>query len=331
MKNLLAIFGRSVALTVVVGAMAVACGGEDGSWSAKTMNVGADQNHAEQNHARKGNVNTREVLLMSLGASTSAGYTFDPTLLGIEAPPVYANNHHIDPLAALVAGETGSEVDVYNLAVPGSTTTDVLNEQLPSALEEIGRYRRGAVVTVEGGGNDLRAFQVAYIEYCLNPDPAAQYVCGTQLTATLTQVENNLRTIIAALQDAAPDATIILQTQYNSFYGVLPNGAPCVDPPLLAIADAALEGNPEDNGAPFLGLNPRIRTIAAEYGVKVADISGMLRIMPGEQYKDPSYFSNDCTHLAGTRGSVAYLGMPADEVGAGYKLLLDTFAFALAN
>ncbi|RMH39192.1 MAG: SGNH/GDSL hydrolase family protein, partial [Deltaproteobacteria bacterium] len=278
---------------------------------------------------KKGHDNDRELLLVSLGASISFGYTLDPGLLGLPNEPILADNHHIPRLADLLEDVFGIEVDEYNLSVPGATSGEIAADQLPDALEEIARYEHGAVITVEAGGNDLRAFQAQYLPYCTSTDPADLGVCFYQLNVTLTGVEDNLRTILGSLREVAPDAPILVQTQYNPLYGQLPDGTPCAPASLAAFADAVLEGDPATNGAPVLGMNPRIRQIAAEYGAEVADVAGLLYTTG--QYDNPIYYSSDCTHPAGTRDAVAYLGLPEDEVGAGFEAHFGAFAFALAK
>ncbi len=283
-----------------------------------------------QHHNRHHNGHGHEALMVNLGASTTYGYTFDSSLLGLPFGYLLADNHHIPALAEYLKSYFGvHEVVDYNLSYPGKTSAEVLDEQLPEALGLVPHCpQRDIVFTVEGGGNDLRHFQVANWAACTSADPMDQYTCIVNLTLTLDAIEDNLVAIVTSLQEAAPEAIVILQTQYNSLYGTLPNGAACADAGMLMLADMAFEGNPA-YGHPVKGLNVRIRELAADLGVNVGDIAGYLYTAPGDLYMNPAFFGGDCTHLSGTRDGIEAIGMPADTLGLGYQTLLATFIYAL--
>ena len=282
-------------------------------------------------HAKKpGKVHGHDALMVSLGASTTYGYTFDSSLLGLPFGYLLADNHHIPALAEYLKTYFGvRDVIDYNLSYPGKTSAEVLDEQVPEALALIPHRRLHHVVfTVEGGGNDLRHFQVANWAACTSAAPMDQYTCIVNLNATLDAIEDNLVAVVSSLQEAAPDAIVILQTQYNSLYGTLPNGAACADAGMRMLADLAFEGNPA-LGHPVKGLNVRIRELAAELGASVGDLAGYLYTAPGDLYLNPAFFGGDCTHLSGARDGIDAIGMPADTLGLGYQALLGAFIHAL--
>ena len=286
---------------------------------------------AGHKHGHKANkVHGHDALMVSIGASTSFGYTFDSSLLGLPFGYYLAENHHLPLFAEYLKSYFGvQDVINYNFSYPGKTSDEVLAEQVPQLLEVIPRNTLHKVVfTVEGGGNDLRHFQVANADICSSADPMDQYMCVVNLNETLDQVEDNLWHIITTLQDAVPEAIIIVQTQYNSLYDILPNGADCVDETMLGVADLALEGNPA-YGHPVAGLNTRIRELAADLGVAVGDISGYLYTAPGNLYQNPDFFGGDCTHLSGVWDGLTQYGIPGDDTGLGYQAILGSFIAAL--
>ncbi len=300
----------------------------------------ADDSTDGQYNVKGPQLNENEMLVVNLGASITNGYTFDPTLLGIPLDPVWADNAWAPRFTATIGQAMGTEVDSYDLSVPGATSTEILNQQLPDALEEIPRYARGAVITIEAGGNDLRAFVAddAVMEACM----LGNYpVCFGTLEATLTTIDANLRSMLAQLREVAPYAPIIVMTQYDPMWGTAPTGQNCAvakvgeaaAPQLLQLAEAAFEGipGPNGNGSPVLGMNWRIRAAAADYGAAVADISGYLHGADGTstEFMNPIYYSADCTHPSGTRAALPYVGLPADTIGAGEEALYNVFAYAL--
>lgn len=278
----------------------------------------------------KNKVHGHDALLVSIGASTTVGYTFDSSLLDLSLGSFLAENHHIPLFAQYLISYFGvHDVIEYNFAVPGKTSEEVLNEQVPQVLKILPENRLHKVVfTIEGGGNDLRHFQVDYIEECTSSEPADQNTCLVNLNSVLDEIESNLWEITAQLKDASPDAIIILQTQFNSLYGVLPNGDACADDVLLQVADLAFEGN-TDYGHPINGLNVRIREIAADLDVSVGDVAGYLYTAPGNLYQNPAFFGGDCTHLAGTWDGIPTYGIAGDEYGMGYEAILGSFIHAL--
>lgn|GEM_PF-3465841 len=269
-----------------------------------------------------------ELTLVSLGASTSFGVTFDPGLLGAPDDAVIADNAHIPRLVRVAARAYDvdrEDVVALNLSVPGATSGQVRRDQLPAALEAIRNAEGRVVVTIEGGGNDLRQFQVESIDLCLDPSPASQQQCVQKLGATLFQINSNLAVIADEILRVAPRARLIFQTQYNSTYDVLPNGAPCASPELQQIADFAFEAN-QANGDPIQGLNTLIRQLAQSRGAGVADIAGYL--YSSGHVTNPDFYGGDCTHLQGERPALPAFGLAADRSGIGYEALFRSYAAA---
>lgn len=288
----------------------------DGTGGAAPADTSAVDYHRQQ-----------PVSLVALGASTTAGYTFDPSLLGLPGDPVYAENPPIPFVELVLELFRRTEVDTVNLAVPGSTSSQILADQLPSAVAALSSGGP-AVITVEAGGNDLRAFQVEYGPYCTSSSPDYDLNrCGYGLATTLTTIANNLSTILGTLRAVAPDATIIVSTQYNSLAGNTAYGTPCADPETLQLANLALEGDGSAASMGITGLNPIIRAIAANPAIDatVADIAG------ATASGDPRYFSGDCTHLTGRRDAIdieagAYsVHLDPDYWGLGYTTLGATY------
>lgn len=141
--------------------------------------------------------------------------------------------------------ERYGELELVSLAVAGHTTQDLIDQQLPVALERLaqGDVR---VVTVTISGNDLG-------EYAADPacvgDPS---VPECPLENGLLEVEARLSTILGALREAGPDAAIVIQLYPNLFSGT--------GHPLTRQADVA-----------FGLLNGVIESVAERHNVAVAD------------------------------------------------------------
>jgi lysophospholipase L1-like esterase len=127
---------------------------------------------------------------------------------------VAAGNGASDPattsFAALLARDEGATL--MQLAKAGATTQDVIDTQLPHALDDL-RSKKVAFVTVVAGGNDLAAL-VPNAACVQDPLPAA-----CPLAPALAGVERNLGSILAQLRDAAPTVPIILLAYPNFFSG----------------------------------------------------------------------------------------------------------------
>jgi lysophospholipase L1-like esterase len=116
-------------------------------------------------------------------------------------------------------GDTG--LDLVNLAVPGATSSDLLLEggQLDVALAEIDQRSEAnavEIISVDIGANDLLA--LASSESPCTTDPTAE-ACLEFLGQTLSALQDNLRTVLQRLREAAPGAGIYVLNLYNPFSG----------------------------------------------------------------------------------------------------------------
>ncbi len=106
----------------------------------------------------------------------------------------------------------GEGLEVRSLAVGGHTTQDLIDRQLPAALELLGR---GDVrlVTVTISGNDLN--QLAAYRAC-QTDPSLP---DCPIDDLLLEIEQRLDRILQALRDAGPGVAIAIQVYPNLFSG----------------------------------------------------------------------------------------------------------------
>ena len=139
----------------------------------------------------------------------------------------------------------GDSLRLESLAVGGHTTQDLIDMQLPGAIE---RLRGGDVllVTVTIGGLDLN--QYGANTACIDDpaDPACPVAEG------LVAVRERLETILGELREAGPDVTIVVQAYPNLFSGT---------------------GNMFEHQAEtaFGMLNEEIIDVAGEYDAGIAD------------------------------------------------------------
>ena len=189
------------------------------------------------------------------------------------------------------------ELRLQNLGRSGATTTTLLRDQLPLALEVLWA-RNGddnprndvELITVDIGGND--AF--ALLRVCAGGVTAE---CAQAVQATFATINQNLSTALSQLRAAAgPDTEIVVMTYYNGLVG-------CDRAAAAPQADLILEGGP---GLPT-GLNDLIRAIAAQAGATVAETYGLLG-------SGDLVGGDDCLH-------------PDDS---GHQLLANAFAVASA-
>ncbi len=188
-----------------------------------------------------------------------------------------------------------TDLGLRNLARSGATTTTLLRDQVPEALEVL-RVRNEDgdpgndvdVITLDIGGNDAFALYGA-CSGGMSPG------CIEAARSMFTTVSRNLTTTLSQLRDAAgPDTRIIVMTYYNGLIG-------CDRSAAVPIADLLLEGGV---GVP-VGLNDLIRARAVEAGAAVAETYGLLG--PGDLVG-----GDDCLH----------------PVDSGYRIIADAFAAA---
>jgi lysophospholipase L1-like esterase len=185
------------------------------------------------------------------------------------------------PFHAYLESVFSTTIDLDNLAVPGAETKDIDQDQLAAAVSDARAHAAdGVVVTIGGGGNDLRHFIVSPSAHaCLQVQS-----CLDRINALLDEVEQRMDLALKELRRAAPQATILVRTQYNAL-----RGTGCAPPDLVALADAALEAPPGSvirDG----GLNWRLRAVAAKNGAKVIEI-----FLPFAFFGD-AVLAGDCIH-----------------------------------
>jgi lysophospholipase L1-like esterase len=203
---------------------------------------------------------------LALGDSVAAGVGAEPRAENGYVPVLY------DTLTAARhcgGGQArGCRLDLVNLAVPGATTTTLIQTQLPAAVEllEARAATRTPVddvrlVTLDIGGNDVFGPVIA----ACSADPRTA-TCQATIAAQLGQVDRNYDVILSALRAAAgPDTTIAVMTYYNP----LPA---CRLAALTPLAQLVLEGG----GPVRAGLNDIIRSRAQQHGAVVVETAPLI-------------------------------------------------------
>jgi lysophospholipase L1-like esterase len=210
-------------LVPVVAFLVVACnGGNDGA-QAGLVDVSEDG-----------------AAYVALGDSIAAGEgASDPNETGYTAL-----------LASRLAEESDAEIDLMSFAEGGATTQDLMDEQLPAALELL-EANEVALVTVTIGGNDLNVIQ----------DSPAAATCIADVSDPacpvddiLVDVEANLDEILNALGAAGGAAVLVLQIYPNLFSGTGHLLEPGAEAAFGLLNDVIIE-SAERNG--FLTADPR--------------------------------------------------------------------------
>jgi lysophospholipase L1-like esterase len=185
-------------------------------------------------------------------------------------------------------GDTSAcpHLELADLTVPGATTSSLIANQLPDAIQLIGQRNNDAnpgndviYITVTIGGNDI--FN-AFAANCLGGVTPG---CVNEVTAAVGLATSNLAQILGTLRAAAGlDARIVVSTYDN------PLGS-CFLAPFESFGDLVLEGDPEsDPGDPrSVGFNDLIRLVAAATGAEVADTFEVLST-------DDWVGGDDCLH-----------------------------------
>jgi len=215
---------------------------------------------------------------LALGDSQAFGFgTPRPDMLGYVA----VLNRWLTAVDCRVGTESSCpHLELADLTVPGATTTSLIANQLPGAIEVIGQRNNDSspdndviYITVTIGGNDIfNAFRAN----CLNGVTAE---CVQAITEAFGRAGANLAQILGTLRTVAgPGSRIVISTYDN------PLGA-CVLAPFEAFGDLVLEG-----GSGFsIGFNDLIRLVAAATGAEVADTFGLLTV-------DDWVGGEDCSH-----------------------------------
>lgn len=161
------------------------------------------------------------------------------------------------------------ELQLLNLAQNGATTTSLLENQLPVALEIIERRNTDddpgndvIVITIDIGGNDAVD---GVFEACAEDVTLA---CAPAVQETLSMISRNLTATLMPLRAAAgPETRIAVMTYFNALIG-------CDYRDVADNAELVL------NGVPGItpGLNCVIKQAADRADALVADTFGKLEI-----------------------------------------------------
>jgi lysophospholipase L1-like esterase len=132
----------------------------------------------------------------------------------------------------------GCRLELRNLAMPGATTSTLISDQLPHAVQLLEERSETPtpvddidLMTIDIGGNDVFG---PVLRAC-NADPQAPE-CLATIQASITAAAANYETILSALRAVDdPDTTIAVMTYYNPI--------PAYElAPLAPLADVVLEG-----------------------------------------------------------------------------------------
>ncbi|MGY1701400.1 SGNH/GDSL hydrolase family protein [Geodermatophilus sp. SYSU D00766] len=214
---------------------------------------------------------------LALGDSVAAGIGAVPTAPGYPQLLEELLDADYNPAADKATGRSLADFQLVDLAVPGATTSTLLELQLPAALELIAARDADRdpkndveVVTVTVGGNDVFA---PIAQACITTATPAG--CQATVDTVLAGVEDRLTTILGSLVAAAGrDAEVVVTTYYNPIGSCFLTG---INPAAPTIADVVLEGGTVPGVLSVQsGLNDVIRQVAAATGAQVTDLYGAL-------------------------------------------------------
>jgi len=195
----------------------------------------------------------------------------------------------------------GCRIELVNQAVNGATTTTLLADQLPNAIELI-RQRNSnrtpvddvRLITLTIGGNDV-VFPVALA--CAG---GVNGTCLQTIASRLALVDTNYAKILSSLRDAAgPHTTIAVQTYYNAV-----ENKGCFLNALSELGRTVLEGG----GAVPAGLNDVIRRQAAAYGAVVVETAPV--VDPERETLPDCLHPNDAGHASIAAAFADVVGNP---------------------
>ena len=184
-----------------------------------------------------------------------------------------------------------AKVVLYNAAVPGATSDEVL-EQVPDVLDEAAKYRRHvAVVGCDGGGNDIRAFlNSPDFAVCFQPDMTQ---CIVTLYGILVNFEMNFTQTVAEMREGLGDDTpMLVTTQYNP---MLKSACDPTGGQIGQLGNAVFEGMP--NTPLARGFNDIVRDVAATYDAAVVDTFYPLAADPEHLINDDCIHPNDAGYF----------------------------------
>jgi lysophospholipase L1-like esterase len=227
---------------------------------------------------------------LALGDSVPAGIGAVPRVSGYPELLAAQLDRDYNPAADKATGQSLTDVELVNLAVPGATTATLIERQLAPALALI-EARDGdsdpkndvEVVTVTIGGNDL--FSPVIAACIATPAPTG---CQATVDTALAGVEQRLTAILGPLVAVAGrDTEVVVTTYYNPIGSCFLTG---LNPAAPAIADVVLEGGTLPGLVSLqAGLNDVVREVAGATGAQVTDLYGELDA--------PQYVGGrDCLH-----------------------------------
>ena len=163
----------------------------------------------------------------------------------------------------------GGSLRLESLAVSGHTTQDLIEQQLPQALDFL-RNGDVRVVTLTIAGNDI--FGLAENSVC----PTAPQNPACPFDDFIAETEGRLDTVLGELRNAGPETAIVIQVYPNPFAGT------------------SSEGPGEYS---FGRLNDLIEEVAARHDVIVADpreeFEGRAGELTGTLDSPPDFHPND--------------------------------------
>lgn len=196
-------------------------------------------------------------LYIALGDSLTAG--------------IGAKDQATQSFPRLLADALGPGITLMNLGRPGATSADLLTGgQVDIALAQVRAARADGnpandlvLITITVGGNDLMEFYKDYFLTGLCPDletSKSRPQCFQALQEIIDTFAANLGIILSRLREGEPEVPILVFTLYHPFQG--DNSA------LAQLGDLVLEGGE----ALPLGVNDRIRAVAAAHRAQVVDL-----------------------------------------------------------
>lgn len=123
-----------------------------------------------------------------------------------------AGTSYVALVADALRTRFGETLEVQSLAISGHTTQQLIDAQLPVAVEAL-EQRDVRLVTVTISGNDLAPYMT---ESACQPDPSNP---ACPLEDGLLEVERRLSLILRELRSADPEAVIVIQLYPNLFSG----------------------------------------------------------------------------------------------------------------
>ena len=205
-----------------------------------------------------------------------------------------ASTSYVALVAQALRSRFGEEMELQSLAVGGHTTQDLIDQQLPRALERLvaGDVR---VVTVTIALNDLGVY---FVDGACLPDPS---VPACPLEDGLLEVEQRLDRILGDLREAGPGATIVILAYPNFYSGT---GHQLERPAEIA----------------FDLLDGVMSTVAKRHNVLVADPRAAFQDRGNELTllldAEPDFHPNDAGHRVIADAVLEVLGVSTADEGA---------------